>query len=96
MTRIGRHSAGLSWYHHINRGVIMSHALSKARQIAEIAFDQATSQFRTRTRALQEWETEISERAEKTLRLRATRLEREQSEKSVAALATKCQRNTQA
>lgn len=64
----------------------MSGTMSRARQIAELAFDKTQSQFLDRTRALQEWESEISDRAEKTRRLRTARLERERSGKAVAAL----------
>ena len=66
----------------------MSGTLSRARQIAETAFDKTQSQFLDRTRALQERDTEISERAEKTRRLRTARLEREQAGKLVASLPT--------
>jgi len=64
----------------------MSGTMSRARQIAEMAFDKTQSQFLDRTRASQEREAEISDRAEKTRRLRTARLEREQAEKAVAAL----------
>lgn len=60
----------------------MSGTMSKARQIAEMAFDKTQSQFLDRTRALQEQDAEISDRAEKTRRLRTARLEREQSVKA--------------
>ena len=58
---------------------LMSEAVSKARQMAEIAFDKTQSQFLARTRAFEEHDTVTAERAEKTQRLRAARLEREQS-----------------
>lgn len=67
----------------------MSGQMSKARQLAEIAFSKTQSQFLERTRALQEQDTEISERAAKTLRLRTARLEREQAGKASAVLHTK-------
>lgn len=57
----------------------MSGTMSKARQIAEMAFDKTQSQFLDRTRAFQEQDAEISDRAEKTRRLRTARLEREKS-----------------
>ncbi|WP_444459803.1 hypothetical protein [Rhodobacter capsulatus] len=44
----------------------MSGQMSKARQLAEIAFSKTQSQFLERTRALQEQDSEISERAAKT------------------------------
>ncbi|WP_253944277.1 hypothetical protein [Pseudogemmobacter hezensis] len=53
-----------------------------------MAFDKTQSQFLDRTRALEERDTEISERAEKTRRLRTARLEREQAGKLVASLPT--------
>lgn len=67
----------------------MSDKMSNARQIAEIAFKKTQSQFQDRTRALREWDTEISERAEKTNRLRTARLERELSGKAIASLHAK-------
>lgn len=67
----------------------MSGTMSRARQIAEVAFDKTQSQFLGGTRALQERDSEISERAEKTLRLRTARLEREQSGMAVTALQAK-------
>lgn len=72
----------------------MSDTLSKARQIAEVAFDK--TQFQDRTRAEQEWDADISERAEKTRRLRTARLEREQSGKTIAALTARKHRITPA
>lgn len=56
----------------------MPGTMSRARQTAEAAFDKTQSQFRSKTRALDEHDTEAAERAEKTRRLRAARLEREQ------------------
>lgn len=56
----------------------MPGTMSRARQTAEAAFDKTQSQFLSRTRALDEQNTETAERAEKTRRLRAARLEREQ------------------
>ncbi|ADE86620.1 hypothetical protein U717_06655 [Rhodobacter capsulatus R121] len=67
----------------------MSGQMSKARQLAEIAFSKTQSQFLERTRALQEQDSEISERAAKTLRLRTARLEREQAGKAIAVLRAK-------
>jgi len=63
--------------------------MSKTRQLAEIAFNKTQSQFLKRTRALQEQDSEISERAAKTLRLRTERLEREQAGKAIAVLGIK-------
>ncbi|KQB12990.1 hypothetical protein H9N28_14160 [Rhodobacter capsulatus] len=67
----------------------MSGQMSKARQIAEIAFNKTQSQFLERRRAVQEQDTETSERAAKTLRLRTARLEREQAGTAIAVLRTK-------
>lgn len=60
-----------------NRRIIMSGSMSRARQMAEIAFDKTQSRVPDRTRAMQERDVEIAEREEKTRRLRAARLERE-------------------
>lgn len=62
----------------------MSGKMSKARQIAEIAFDKTQSHFLDRTRAMQERDVEIAEREEKTRRLRTARLERERAGKQSA------------
>ncbi|SDF92006.1 hypothetical protein PUH89_15740 [Rhodobacter capsulatus] len=67
----------------------MSGQMSKARQNAEIAFNKTQSQFLERRRAVQEQDTETSERAAKTLRLRTARLEREQAGTAIAVLRTK-------
>lgn len=67
----------------------MPGTMSKARQIAETAFDKTQSQFLDRTRAFQEQDAETSDRAEKTRRLRMARLERERSGKAVADAAGK-------
>lgn len=65
----------------------MSEPVSKARQLAEIAFDKTQSQFLARTRAFQEHDTATAERAEITQRLRTARLEREQSSIQFASTA---------
>ena len=57
----------------------MSEAVSKAWKLAEIAFDKTQSQFLARARAFEEHDTVTAERDEKTQRLRAARLEREQA-----------------
>lgn len=67
----------------------MSETMSKARQIAETAFDKTQSQFQERTRALRERDMDVSERAEKTNRLRTARLEREKSKRPAAASIVK-------
>lgn len=67
----------------------MSTTMSKALQNAEKMFDKAHLQVPGPTRAFQDHETEISDRAEKTRRLRAARLEREQSEATFSRSAQK-------
>ena len=63
----------------------MPGSMNKARQAAEIAFENTQSQFRARTRAHEERDSEVTERNEKTIRLRAARLEREEATKSLTA-----------
>ncbi|ULB12293.1 hypothetical protein ORIO_21110 (plasmid) [Cereibacter azotoformans] len=70
----------------------MSGAMSRARQIAETAFNKTQSQFLDRTRALREQDAELSERANITRRLRIARLEREQAGKATSSLPSKKQR----
>jgi hypothetical protein len=67
--------------------------MSRARQIAETAFDKTQSQFLDRTRALREHDAELSERADKTRRLRMARLEREQAGKEISSLPSKRRAN---
>lgn len=67
----------------------MSETMSKARKIAEMAFEKTQSQFMDRTRAVREWDAEISAHVEKTRRLRMARLEREQAGKQVSCLLAK-------
>lgn len=57
----------------------MSGTKSNAWQAAETAFNRTQLQPLDRTRAMQEWDAEASERVEKTRRLRAARLEREEA-----------------
>ena len=59
----------------------MSVKISKARKTAEMAFEKTQSQFLDRTRAMRERDTELSDYAEKTRRLRVARLEREEAGK---------------
>ena len=63
----------------------MSDTKSREWQVADRAFNNTQSQFLDRTRAFKERDTEISEREEKTRRLKAARLEREQAGKNFAA-----------
>ena len=67
----------------------MSEPMSKARQIAEVAFGKTQTQFIERSRAYREQDAEIAERNEKTLRLRAARIERDQSEKALPRSASR-------
>lgn len=67
----------------------MAETMSKARKIAEMAFEKTQSQFLDRTRAVREWDAEISAHVEKTSRLRIARLEREQAGKQVARPSVK-------
>lgn len=62
----------------------MSASISHARKTAEMAFEKTQSQFLDRTRAMRERDTQMSEHAEKTRRLRVARLEREQSGKKLS------------
>ncbi|AZB57769.1 hypothetical protein EBL89_19950 [Cereibacter sphaeroides] len=67
----------------------MSGTISRARQIAEMAFEKTQSQFLDRTRALREHDAKLSERTDKTRRLRMARLEREQAVKEISSLPSK-------
>lgn len=64
--------------------VIMSASISHARKTAETAFEKTQSQFLDRTRAMRERDTEISDHAEKTRRLRVARLAREKAGKQLS------------
>lgn len=55
----------------------MTQTHSKSRQQAEIAFGKAQSQFHARERAVEERDSIVVAREEKTLRLREARLARE-------------------
>lgn len=63
----------------------MSGTQSSARQAAELAFSHLQFPASTKTRAQEEREIEIAERAEKSRRLRAARLERDEAEMHAAA-----------
>ncbi len=67
----------------------MSDTMSKARQIAEVAFDKTQSQFQDRTRTVQERDADVTKRAEKNHRLKMARLENEKSRQPVAAFTAK-------
>lgn len=69
----------------------MVEAISKSRQLAEIAFSKVQSQFIARHRAIEEADSIKVERDEKTRRLRAARLEQVQRD---TALAVGLQKHT--
>lgn len=60
---------------------------SQAREQAEIAFAKAQSQFLARERPVEERDAIAQARAEKTLRLKAARMARDQDERARAAAA---------
>ena len=62
---------------------------SRPRQQAEVAFAKAQSQFLARERPADELDAAAQARAEKTLRLKAARLARDQTQRTTAALAAK-------
>ncbi|MBB3977012.1 hypothetical protein GGQ64_002212 [Rhizobium azooxidifex] len=64
---------------------------SKSRQQAELAFGKEQSQFFARNRAVDEHDSIVQARDEKTLRLREARLAKEQEDraKATAALLSK-------
>ncbi len=62
----------------------MSQTHSKARQKAEIAFANAQSQFFARNRAVEELDSLILAREEKTRRLREARLAKEMNDREAA------------
>ncbi|WP_099868118.1 hypothetical protein [Pararhizobium haloflavum] len=65
----------------------MSEQHSKARQLAEIAFTKAQSQFLAKDRAIEEVDTLVHAREEKTLRLRKARLAKDQTDRARVAAA---------
>lgn len=69
----------------------MSQSHSKSRQQAEIAFGKAQSEFFARNRAVDEQDSIVHARDEKTLRLREARLAKELADrvKATSALVTK-------
>lgn len=62
----------------------MVEAISKSRQLAEVAFSKVQSQFIARHRAIEEADSIKLERDEKTRRLRAARLEQAQRDTALA------------
>ncbi|NEI71830.1 hypothetical protein GR212_19785 [Rhizobium lusitanum] len=69
----------------------MSQTYSKSRQQAEIAFSHAQSQFFARNSAVDELDSIVRSREEKTLRLREARLAKELQDRAAvtASLLTK-------
>jgi hypothetical protein len=60
----------------------MIQTFSKSRQLAEIAFSHAQSQFVARNSAVDELQSAIQAREEKTRRLREARLAKEQQDRT--------------
>lgn len=65
----------------------MSDAHSKSRQRAELAFAKEQSQFLARDSAVEELDSIVQAREEKTLRLREARLAKELQDRLAAAAA---------
>ena len=59
----------------------MTQTHSRSRQQAEIAFTKAQSQFLARTRAVEELDTIVQAREEKTARLKKARLAKESEDR---------------
>lgn len=66
----------------------MTQTLSRPRQQAEIAFARAQSEFRARARAVDELDAITEASREKTLRLRNSRLAKEQEDHAAATITT--------
>jgi hypothetical protein len=62
----------------------MSQTHSKSRQQAEIAFGDAQTQFFARNSAVEELDSLVRAREEKTLRLREARLAKEEHDRTAA------------
>jgi hypothetical protein len=67
-----------------NPGKTMAQTYSKSRQQAEIAFGNAQSQFFARNSAVDELDSIVQAREEKTLRLREARLAKELQDRAAA------------
>ncbi|MGV1760896.1 hypothetical protein ACQZ6F_29050 [Rhizobium sp. A22-96] len=65
----------------------MTEAYSKSRQMAEIAFGNAQTQFFAKDKAVEELLSVAQSREAKTLRLRAARLSRELAHRTAATSA---------
>jgi hypothetical protein len=68
-------------------GKPMTQTHSKSRQQAEVAFGNAQSQFFARNSAVDELDSIVRSREEKTLRLREARLAKETHDRAVATAA---------
>jgi hypothetical protein len=68
----------------LNPGNTMTQAHSKSRQQAEIAFGDVQSQFFARNSAVDELDSIVRVREEKTLRLREARLAKELQDRATA------------
>lgn len=67
----------------------MTQSQSKAREQAESAFGKVQSQSLARTRINSEIDAVVQQREEKTLRLRALRMEKEASELATGSAPTR-------
>lgn len=74
----------------------MADTYSKSRQQAEIAFGKTQSQFFARGQALEEQDSLVNAREEKTLRLREARLAKELSDREAATSALILKRSRKA
>jgi hypothetical protein len=68
----------------LNPGNTMTQTHSKSRQQAEIAFGNARSQFFARNSAVDELDSIVRSREEKTLRLREARLAKQLQDRAAA------------
>ena len=73
----------------------MEETYSKSRQQAEIAFGAAQSQFFARGHAVEELESIVTMRDDKTIRLRAARLAKELADRTAEVIATPVKKRTQ-
>ncbi|HWU61656.1 MAG TPA: hypothetical protein VN112_06485 [Ensifer sp.] len=62
----------------------MKETYSRARQLAEIAFGNVQTEFFSKNKAMEEFESATQLREAKTLRLREARLAKEQAERASA------------
>ncbi|VVT07843.1 hypothetical protein [Rhizobium sp. EC-SD404] len=66
----------------------MTQTYNKSRQQAEIAFDKARSQSLGKTRVVEELDTVVQAREQKTARLKKARLEKEMQDLAAKASET--------